>query len=156
MSFTYYLLPILAFTAQRSLASFPTNVVEEEPAVAVAPQPPTQVLVGPAHAAPVVSQIPAPAVYQPHVYSHGLYPHYYHPRTEVRNVVKGYAKETGHRSETQMVSEDGHLPATWGIHAAEHLPEALAFPAPFRSRLHRKKMAKKASRAHRSRNNKKN
>ncbi|RCN43610.1 hypothetical protein ANCCAN_10381 [Ancylostoma caninum] len=150
MNSLYYLLAIILTIAHRSFASFPTNLVEEEPAVAVAPEPPTQVFVGRAHDAPVVSQIPAPAVYHPPAYPHALLPPYYHPRTAVRNVVKGWAKEAGHRSETSVVSEDGHLPATWGIHSAEHLPEALAFPAPFRSRLHRKKMAKKASRTHKT------
>ncbi|EYB93354.1 hypothetical protein Y032_0183g933 [Ancylostoma ceylanicum] len=158
MNSFFYLLPVVLAIAQGSLASFPSSVVEEEPAVAVAPESPAQVLVGPAHAAPVVApaSVIAPMPYHPHVYPHAVFPHYYHPRTEVRNVVKGYAKETGHRSETQMVSEDGHLPTTWGIHPAEHLAEALAFPTPFRSRLHRKKMAKKTSRAHKSLNNRKN
>ncbi|KAL6744409.1 hypothetical protein Aduo_017347 [Ancylostoma duodenale] len=146
----YYLLPILLASAQRSFASFPTDIIEEEPA-AVAPEPPTQVFVGSANAAPVMSQIPAPAVYHPPGYPHALYHDYYHPRTEVRNVVKGYTKEIGHRSETSVVSEDGHLPSAWGLHPAQHLPEALAFPVPFRSRLHRKKMAKKAKKASRAR-----
>ncbi|KAL6744404.1 hypothetical protein Aduo_017343 [Ancylostoma duodenale] len=155
MNSFFYLLPFVVAIARGSLANFPTNVVEEEPAVAVAPEHPTQVLVGPAHAAPVVAPTPVIAPL-PHVYPHALFPHYDHPRAEIRNVVKGYAKETGHRSETSMVSEDGHLPTAWGIHPAEHFPEALGFPTPFRKRLHRKKMAKKASRAHKSLHNRKN
>ncbi|KAL6744407.1 hypothetical protein Aduo_017345 [Ancylostoma duodenale] len=155
MSF-FLLLPVLLGIAQRSLASFP-HVGIEEPAVAVAAEPIAHVPVATAHVAPVVAAAPAiaPAPYPypypyPHMYPYSMYAPYHHPRTEVHNVVKAYEKEKGHTSATSMISEDGHLPATFGLHPAEHLSDGLALPIPFRSR---QKLAKKT---HKSFDHKKN
>ncbi|EYB93355.1 hypothetical protein Y032_0183g934 [Ancylostoma ceylanicum] len=153
-----YILPFFLVVVQRSLASFPHVAVEEEPAVAVAAEPIAHLPVATAHVAPVVAAAPAvaPAPYPypypyPHMYPYSYAP-YYHPRTEVHNVVKAYEKEKGHTSATSVVSEDGHLPAHLGLHAAGHLPDALSFPIPFRSRLHQAKQVKKSSRAHKDKN----
>ncbi|KAL6744406.1 hypothetical protein Aduo_017344 [Ancylostoma duodenale] len=144
-------------TVFRSLASFPHVAVEEEPAVAVTAEPIAHLPVATAQVAPVVAAAPAvaPAPYPypypyPHMYPYSAYAPYHHPRTEVYNVVKAYEKEKGHTSATSMISEGGHLPTHLGLHTGVHLPDALSFPIPFRSR---QKLTKKA---HKSFDNKKN
>ncbi|KAL6744403.1 hypothetical protein Aduo_017342 [Ancylostoma duodenale] len=137
---SYYLLPIILVIAQRSLASFPT-AIEEEPAVAVAPEPI-------AHVAPVMPSLPAiaPAPYYPHVFPYAHH-YYHHPRAHVHNVEKGFVKESGHASETSVVSEDGHFPLSGHLPPRlAHLADGLPFTGPFRSRVH-KKVAKKAHKA---------
>ncbi|EYB93353.1 hypothetical protein Y032_0183g932 [Ancylostoma ceylanicum] len=137
MSF-YYLLPILLVIVHRSLASFPT-AIEEEPAVALAPEI--------AHVAPMMPSLPAvaSAPYFPHVFPYAH--HFYHPSARVHNVEKGFAKESGHASETSVISEDGHLPLAGHLPPAlGHLANTLPFAGPFRSRVH-KKLAKKARKA---------
>ncbi|EYB93357.1 hypothetical protein Y032_0183g936 [Ancylostoma ceylanicum] len=150
MNTLYCILPLLLVVVQRSLASFPHVAVEEEPAVAVAAEPVAHVPVATAHVAPVVAAAPAvaPAPYPypypyPHMYPYAYAAPYHHPRTEVHNVVKAYQKEAGHVSKTAMVSEGGHLPGHFGLHPAGHFAGGLGLPIPFRSRLHREKLAKK-------------
>ncbi|KAL6728025.1 hypothetical protein Aduo_009838 [Ancylostoma duodenale] len=153
MNYFYGLLSVLLVVIQRSLASFPTdNFIKEEPSLAAIPEPIAHVPIAHPHVAPVAAPIAAaaPVSYYPHISPYNMYYPYYRPRTEVRNVVKSYAKEAGQASETQMISGGGHLPTIMDVHPPEHMSEVLPFPAPWRSRLHRRKLAKKASRAHKS------
>ncbi|EYC17210.1 hypothetical protein Y032_0031g2340 [Ancylostoma ceylanicum] len=154
MSYFYNLLSLLLVIVQRSLASFPIdNALEEEPAVAAVPEPVSRVPIAHPHVAPVAATVAAPAApapYYPYAYPYNQYAPYHHPRTEVHNIVKSYAKEAGQASETLMVSGGGHLPAIMDVHPPEHMSEVLTFPAPWHSRLHRQKMAKKTSRTHKS------
>ncbi|EYC00405.1 hypothetical protein Y032_0116g609 [Ancylostoma ceylanicum] len=72
---------------------------EPIPYVAMAPAPlPAPV---PIVAAPIVQPpVLAPAPVLPSVYPYNTYPRYRHRRTEVRNTVRTYERETGHISET--------------------------------------------------------
>ncbi|RCN49161.1 hypothetical protein ANCCAN_04734 [Ancylostoma caninum] len=176
MSSFYYLACFLLLTSQRSLASYPTPIVEEAPAVAVTPQP---IHVEPIHVAhiapapaPIVAPVefvkPAPVIASAPVVAPApivapapvVAPapiHHHHPRTEIRNIAKSYKRVSGHRSDTIMVSGDDHHFAG-GLELYPHhlhgdlLGEA-AYPVPLRKQ---KLAAKKAARAHKSFEKKKN
>ncbi|RCN46924.1 hypothetical protein ANCCAN_07103 [Ancylostoma caninum] len=124
----------------------PPSIVAEAPAVAPAPviahapyAAPQPVVV---QAQPVVQAAPVPVPYPVHV-------HHHNPRTEVRNVVSHYAKESGHTSATAMVSGDHHAFGGMDIHPVAHLPEDEYQVAPWKARKHHHKMAsKKVARKH--------
>ncbi|KAL6725874.1 hypothetical protein Aduo_007900 [Ancylostoma duodenale] len=67
----------------------PVEVVEEGPVMA-----PSPVVVSDHLVAPASMVGPAPVLAYP------VYTRHYHPRTEVRNIVRTYTKETGHVSDT--------------------------------------------------------
>ncbi|EPB76056.1 hypothetical protein ANCCEY_04834 [Ancylostoma ceylanicum] len=142
MNSFYYLLCVLFVTSQRSLASYPSPIVEEAPAVAIAPEP---IHVEPIHVAPAPAPIVAPVEY-----------HHHNPRTEIRNIATHYKKESGHRSDTVMVSGDDHFAGGlefYPHHAHGHMLGEAGYALP----LHRQKLAsKKAARAHKSFEKKKN
>ncbi|RCN51911.1 hypothetical protein ANCCAN_01999 [Ancylostoma caninum] len=176
---------VVLLLIQRSHASYPSEGIEEESPIAVAPQPVPEVEAAPipavpavgktefavphavlapapavapapvmahvpysapqpvvVHAQPVVQAAPVPAPYPVHIHHHS-------PRTEVRNVVSHYAKESGHTSATAMVSGDHHAFNEIDLHPAGHLPEDEYHVAPWKARKHHQKLAsKKVARRH--------
>ncbi|VDM74943.1 unnamed protein product [Strongylus vulgaris] len=128
---------------RRSYASIPE---EEGPAFDVEPEhfPVAHAAVG--SVAPLVASFPTAPVFPTLSYHHMFpYGHYYHPPTAVHNVAKSYAKESGHAFATSVVSENGYLHHGLGLHFP-HLADALTL-APWRSRLHKQKAAKKVLKA---------
>ncbi|KAL6736430.1 hypothetical protein Aduo_006785 [Ancylostoma duodenale] len=145
MRFLYYLFTIIS-VVQRSSASYPHHHEHVEPAYAVVAEPIAHVDVAPSPVAPVVAPAPvvetspivavapivaptalveAASVVAPAPVYHEHYHHHY-PRAEVRNVVRAYAKETGHTSDTAMVSEDDrHDHHGFGVW--DHFPIASAY-----------------------------
>ncbi|KIH63297.1 hypothetical protein ANCDUO_06401 [Ancylostoma duodenale] len=75
------------------------------PAPIVAPAP---VVAPPPIVAPAPVVAPAPGVAPAPVFPYAMHYHHHHPRAEVRNIVRAYARETGHTSDTAMVSGDDH------------------------------------------------
>ncbi|KAK6740105.1 hypothetical protein RB195_008525 [Necator americanus] len=136
---SFYCLLIVFFSLliQSSYASYPM-VEEEEPHVAVAPvhvAPAPVVVRQPVIAAQPVVSVPVP---QP------IVPVHHHPRTELRNVVSHYAKETGHTSATDIVSGDHH--AFDGMHFpnGNFIGDHFGHDGPWKkARLHRQKLASK-------------
>ncbi|EYC15496.1 hypothetical protein Y032_0036g3177 [Ancylostoma ceylanicum] len=178
MAFICYCLT-LVFLIQRSYASYPSEGIEEEQPIAVAPQPIAEVEAAPIHAVakpeytlphPVVA--PAPAVAPAPVIAHAApqpvvvqaqpivqpapvpvpYPvhiHHHNPRTEVRNIVSHYKKESGHTSATAMVSGDHHAFHEMDLHPAGHVFEDEHYAEPWKARKHHHKLAsKKVARKH--------
>ncbi|RCN46923.1 hypothetical protein ANCCAN_07102 [Ancylostoma caninum] len=118
----------------------PQSVVAQAQPIAHAPYAAPQSVV--VQAQPVVQAAPVPVPYPVHI-------HHHNPRTEVRNVVSRYTKESGHTSATAMVSGDHHAFSGLDFHPAGHLPGDEYQVAPWKARKHHQKMAlKKAARKH--------
>ncbi|KIH43296.1 hypothetical protein ANCDUO_26701, partial [Ancylostoma duodenale] len=149
--------PIVAPVPVVVQAPAPAPIVAPVPVVAPAPIVAPAPVVAPAPAvapAPVVVPAPAPV---PVPVPTPVEVHHHHPRTEIRNIAKSYKRVSGHRSDTIMVSGDDHDFAGglefYPHHAHGDLLGEAAYPVP----LQRKKFAsKKAARAHKSFDKKKN
>ncbi|EYC15482.1 hypothetical protein Y032_0036g3168 [Ancylostoma ceylanicum] len=115
----------------------PVPAVAPAPVIAdAAPQP---IVV---QAQPIVQPAPVPVPYPVHI-------HHHNPRTEVRNVVSNYHKESGHTSATAMVSGDQHAFHDMDLHSAGHFFEDGHHAEPWKARRHRQKLAsKKTARKH--------
>ncbi|VDM70540.1 unnamed protein product [Strongylus vulgaris] len=147
--------PVQPLPTAQVVASAP--IANVAPAVAsasvahVAPAMPTAAV--PGAVAPASALLP-PQPYPIIPYASN-YPLYY-PLTALRNVKKTYVKESGHSSQTDIVSEGGHLSKSFGFHPFGKIPDAVASPELMRSRASKKLASKKTLRAHKKFDKKKN
>ncbi|EYB91050.1 hypothetical protein Y032_0211g2205 [Ancylostoma ceylanicum] len=96
MNSTISLLACLLVIAQLSQASFPyEGYYEGYPALAGYY---TYALADPYSYAPFTYGA------HPYGYPYGLHSHYHHPRAALRNVARSFQKESGHLSETDVIS----------------------------------------------------
>ncbi|KAL6744286.1 hypothetical protein Aduo_017236 [Ancylostoma duodenale] len=182
MKTSYFLLFLLFVIIPGLHASYPAGVVEEMPAIAIAPVPVIEeaapapeveaevvapaavlapeeyVLPAPVVAptpivapAPLVASVPVmtptPIVASSPLFANAMYSHHHHPRTEVHNTAQSYTKETGHTTDTSMAFDAHHFPSAFGYFPRQFYDDLLV-AAPWRARLHLKKMAaEKAAKA---------
>ncbi|EPB70354.1 hypothetical protein ANCCEY_10547 [Ancylostoma ceylanicum] len=131
----------------------PAPVVAPPPIVAPAPAvAPAPVIAHATYAAPQPIVVQAQPIVQPAPVPVPVpYPvtvHHHNPRTELRNTVTGFSKETGHTSATAVVSADAHHAFEhMNLHPVGHVFEDEHHAEPYKARQHRKKLAsKKAAR----------
>ncbi|VDN34813.1 unnamed protein product, partial [Cylicostephanus goldi] len=102
----------------------PAPVIASAPVVApIAPRAPAAVVAPAVAAVSALASVAAPLV-PAHIFPYTTVQTYYHPRTELRNVVKSFAKNSGHMAKTDLLSNIGHLPLNLPFFG--HLAEALA------------------------------